>query len=497
MRLLLVCTLRPYPERRELRALLGSLERAGARRLELGPLDVEAVRALAERVAGAPPGATLMRRLQAGGGNPLFVSELLAGLAAEGTLEVTRVGTAEAPAGALPTSLRLMILRRLSALPEVTLEALRTASALGSRFAVSELALALAAPAARVAEALRPALTAAVLVEAGERVAFRHDLIREALYHDVPLAVRRALHRELARRLGAAGAASERIAEHMLCGAEPGDREAIEWLRRAGREAAPRAPVVAAELLEGALALTPAGVPAVEEIRAELVEPLVWSGRGVDLEALCREALAHGGGIEREHHFRLGLARGLLSQGRLLEARAEFDRLAHDPALAEHARPLVAGYAANLGAFLDPEEAADSAEAVLAAAPDGPAAGIARLALAAAALFSGRSDVALERLDGLARAGAADWPQVRLLRAMTLLDLDRHEEAREPLDDGLRRAVAAGASADSRSTTSRWCRSSTTPADSSERWPSTRPPSSWPARPASAGSSAAMPCGRR
>src|SRR5919199_1791686 len=85
--LLVICTLRPYPERRELRALLASLERLGATRLELEALDAGAVGALAERVAGAPPSAALRRRLEAVGGNPLFVIELVAALGAEGRLE--------------------------------------------------------------------------------------------------------------------------------------------------------------------------------------------------------------------------------------------------------------------------------------------------------------------------------------------------------------------------------------------------------------------------
>ncbi|HYY20645.1 MAG TPA: AAA family ATPase [Thermoleophilaceae bacterium] len=443
--LLVICTLRPYPERRELRALLASLERLGATRLELEALDAGAVGALAERVAGAPPSAALRRRLEAVGGNPLFVIELVAALGAQGQLERAPDGLAQARGDGLPPSLRLTILHRLSALPERTLEALRAASALGSRVAVSELAVALGRPVAELADALGPALSARALVEAGDRLAFRHELLREALYDDVPLAVRRALHRELGARLIAAGAPVERVAEHMLLGAEPGDREAIDWLRRAGRQAAPRAPVVAAELLERALALTPSDAPSYDEVRAELVEPLVWSGRGADVEALCREALGRAGGAERENHFRLGLARGLQTEGRLLEAHAEFERLARSPSLAEPARALVAAYAANLGAFLGAEEAAEGAAAVLKAAGDGPAGVIARIALAATALFSGHSDVALERLDRLARAGAGESLPVLLQRALTLLDLDRLEEARETIGAADRAVLGAPA----------------------------------------------------
>jgi DNA-binding NarL/FixJ family response regulator len=431
--LLVICTLRPYPERRELGALLASFERLGAVRLELGALDTRAVSALAERVAGAPPSVALLRRLGAVGGNPLFVIELVAALAAEDGLERLPDGLLQARGDSLPPSLRLTILRRLSALPDGTLEALRAASALGSSFLVSELAVALSKPVADLVDTLRPALAARALVEAGDRLAFRHDVIREALYEDVPLAVRRALHRELGARRIEAGPPVERVAAHMLLGAEPGDGEAIAWLRRASREAAPSAPAVAAELLERALALTSSDAPSYDEVRAELVEPLVWSGRGADVEALCREALARASGAERENHFRLGLARGLLTQGRLLEARAEYERLACSPSLAEPARLLVAAYAANLGAFLGAEEAAESAAAVLEAAADGPAAAIARIALAATALFSGHSDVALERLDRLPQPGAGESLPVLLLRALTLLDLDRLEEARETL----------------------------------------------------------------
>jgi len=53
-----------------------------------------------------------------------------------------------------------MILRRLSALPDGTLQALRVAAAVGSRFAVSELAFALGRPVAEQIDASGPALGA-------------------------------------------------------------------------------------------------------------------------------------------------------------------------------------------------------------------------------------------------------------------------------------------------------------------------------------------------
>ena len=47
--------------------------------------------------------------------------------------------------------------------------------------------------------------TADVLTEARERLAFRHDLLRQIIYAELPLSVRQALHRDAAtalRRLG-------------------------------------------------------------------------------------------------------------------------------------------------------------------------------------------------------------------------------------------------------------------------------------------------------
>ena len=78
-------------------------------------------------VVGAEPGQTLMAEVAATGGNPLYVSELLAALLEEGTIR-TVSGRAEVAEMTLPPTLRLTILRRLSFLPDDTLEALRAAS---------------------------------------------------------------------------------------------------------------------------------------------------------------------------------------------------------------------------------------------------------------------------------------------------------------------------------------------------------------------------------
>ena len=60
------------------------------------------------------------------------------------------------------------------------------------------------------------------------------------------------LHREAGVRLGAAGGSLERAATHVALGAEPGDGEAVTWLRRGAASATSRAPATAVRLLERA-----------------------------------------------------------------------------------------------------------------------------------------------------------------------------------------------------------------------------------------------------
>ena len=60
-----------------------------------------------------------------------------------------------------------------------------------------------------------------LLEETGEgRAAFRHALVREAIYENVPWLRRRSLHRELAERLSAEGKGSDQVAGHWQAAGE-------------------------------------------------------------------------------------------------------------------------------------------------------------------------------------------------------------------------------------------------------------------------------------
>ena len=226
---------------------------------------------VAEAVA-AEPGPGLMAGISGAAGNPLFVTELLGALAQEGAIE-TAGGRAEVAEMTLPPTLRLTILRRLSFLPDDTLQALRAASILGSSFTLTDLATVtgpLRAGAVRGAGARR--IRAHVIEDDGDRPAVPPRPDPRCHLRGSPAQRPPALHREAGQRLAGSGAPVLQVAEHLARGADAGDAEAIGWLTRAAREAAPTSPDVAADLLGRAIGLMDPADPGRDRLLAEQAE---------------------------------------------------------------------------------------------------------------------------------------------------------------------------------------------------------------------------------
>jgi predicted ATPase len=220
-----VCCVRHAPRIPELARLLDALEFGGAQRLLVGPLTDAAVLQMVAQTVSAQPGSELLAEISGAAGNPLFIVELLAALRQEGLIKT--VGKhADLESSGVPPTLRLTVLRRLSFLPDATLQALRGAAILGSSFSLTDLSVATGRPAAVLAGDLDEAIRAHVIHDDGTALRFRHDLIREVLYADVPVDMRRALHGESGQRLGQAGAPVLQVAEQFANGATMGDAEA-------------------------------------------------------------------------------------------------------------------------------------------------------------------------------------------------------------------------------------------------------------------------------
>jgi DNA-binding CsgD family transcriptional regulator len=441
--IMLVCTCRPLPRPPELERLVTSLAGHGARRLVLEPLDDPAVVTLVGTLVGAAPGPGLLRQVAGAGGNPLFVTELVGALTAGGSIRPTSDGGVDVGAVGMPPSLSLTILHRLSFLPQGTLDLLRAASVVGGSFTVGELSLVTGTPSFELLAALRESLAAGVLGEEPTRLRFRHDLLREALYQDLPTPVRAELHLDTARALARAGAPAEQVAEHLLRGAVPGDAEAVSWLRDAAAKVASHAPVVAVDLLGRALELTGPADPVRDRLLAEQAVSLMWSGSVLEAEQICRQVLARGHDPAVEPQLRQCLVQAMLARGRSEAALAEAEAAAAAPGMPEPDRARLRAWASmgriSLGDLVGAARLAEGARTV---AADDLARCISMSTLATVQHFRGHFTEAAElareavRLADRSQGLAAHRFNVHFYLGVFLLDLDRLEEARYMLGRG-------------------------------------------------------------
>jgi DNA-binding CsgD family transcriptional regulator len=239
----------------------------GLAELPLGRLDRDASRALlAERAPGLP--AVLADRVLAeAAGNPLALLELPAALSG---FPVAPADTPASPAALaaslelpaplpLPRRLQHSYYRQVAGLPAAVRTFLLVAAAeeTGDLGLVRRAAHGLGAPAAAAEEAERSGL---IVVDA-QAVAFRHPLVRAAVYQGVTSAERAAAHAALAAALGdplAGELGADRRAWHRAAAADGPDEQVAAELERAAARARQRlGHAAAAAALERAARLTP------------------------------------------------------------------------------------------------------------------------------------------------------------------------------------------------------------------------------------------------
>jgi len=214
VQLLLVGLTRPVPQREDLFALRRVVD--DAHRVQLGSLTEPAVVELVGALAGGRPDAALIDLAVGAAGNPLYLTEMLAALARSGGITVTTTGAAHLAAAAVPDSLPGAIADRLGFVSATTREVLRAAALLGVEFEITDLTAVLNRTVAALVPALDEARAMGVLADSGVGLAFRHPLIRDALYAEMPASVRAAWHRDAGRALASAGAAPDRVARQLL-----------------------------------------------------------------------------------------------------------------------------------------------------------------------------------------------------------------------------------------------------------------------------------------
>lgn len=213
-RALVLATLRPVPRSAELAAVVAAWTRAGARYLELRPLSSHAALELAESQLGASVGTSLRGSVLTAGGNPRFVTDVVRAVRDASALRSTGPGVVDAVGSEWSDRLGAVVAGRIDYLGPEVVRLLNEASVLGTSFVMADLAELACQPVADCWRVLRHALAAGVVHARGDRLVFRHELVRSALYSGLDPAVRRALHEHAARTLDAAGAPDVVVMSH-------------------------------------------------------------------------------------------------------------------------------------------------------------------------------------------------------------------------------------------------------------------------------------------
>jgi DNA-binding CsgD family transcriptional regulator len=286
------------------RETLTALQRANATVVRVAAISPDAVADLVQDTVRANADPSLLSLAAKAHGNPFLLMELLGGLHEEGRLTVSG-GRAVAAGDALPRRLGAGIQQRLDLLPDDAGEIVRVAAVLPDRFSVGLLAAMLDRQPTSLMSALENAVRADLLVEDGERLRFRHDLLREATRQSLPQSLRRAMERQSASLMLTMGAAPAEVATQLARSADPGDREAVSALRQAARSVGRSDAGTAADLSKRALELLPANDAEHGRLVADTVELLNRARRYGEAEELAVAALSEAASPEEEAEIRL------------------------------------------------------------------------------------------------------------------------------------------------------------------------------------------------
>jgi DNA-binding CsgD family transcriptional regulator len=286
---------------------LEQLKQEGARTIALGPLDDDAVAQLAADILAAEPDQSILKQLAEADGSPFLLVETLLGLQEEERIRVVD-GRAELIHGQLPRRVHEKMRQRLGRLSDEASDAVTVAASLGRTFTFDELARTLGRSAPDLLAPVGELLEANLLVERDEKLAFWHDITREAVRASVPVTARRALDRQAAGVLLEAGAPPVEVAGQLAASAETGDEVAIATLLDAAKTLVTTDPDTAARFGQRALEIAPSHHPQRGEIVATTAIALHITGNSEQAIAFADHALRETLPALQEAEVRLSIA---------------------------------------------------------------------------------------------------------------------------------------------------------------------------------------------
>ncbi|HZE30675.1 MAG TPA: BTAD domain-containing putative transcriptional regulator, partial [Actinoallomurus sp.] len=293
MPLLLITTTRSGWKGTGMSAVHDRVANTGGTVVHLGPLSAGETDELTGHLVGARQGAILRRLTARAEGNPLYITELVRGLVrAQSIAIVDGVATVEPrQADLAPHTLRSAVDRASREVSERARDLLRWLAVLGDDVPVRRLFEVLV-PAGRgeLQDSIEESVSAGLLVDGGDRLRFRHPLLREVVYQEITRPFRGVMHTQAARALAVTGAPGVSVAEHLVGEDTDMDDWAVEWLSANAAHLGDTAPEATVQLIERTLLERRVDRATRETLRMSLVRLLFRLARLP--ESSIRQALA-------------------------------------------------------------------------------------------------------------------------------------------------------------------------------------------------------------
>jgi DNA-binding CsgD family transcriptional regulator len=299
--------LRPGQGPPHLRSALDYLERDGAAKIVLGPLDQAGVAQVAADVLGAEPDSELLKMVEGAAGSPFLLVELISGLREENLVRIES-GRAVLVEWRLPQRVSQSMRLRLERMSDSARQVVTVAAALGRRLSLNDVAAMLNLSPSELLTPVDELIHADLLTERDGALMFGHDLTLEAVRASVPLSVRRSLDRQAASVLIAGGALPVEVATQLAESAEPGDEVAITTLFKAADALGITDPGAAADLSHRALELASRRHPLRGPLVAQTALWLHAAGRAEEAKAFADTALRQALPPGQEAEVRLSIA---------------------------------------------------------------------------------------------------------------------------------------------------------------------------------------------
>jgi DNA-binding CsgD family transcriptional regulator/tetratricopeptide (TPR) repeat protein len=368
------------------------------------------------------PDAAVRELLRGVGGNPFWTVQVLDGLARRKARGLTT--------DSMHSELVGGIHHRLQSVEPGAAALMRLVAVWGKALPVPTASRLLSDVTAAVLIAAREAEASGLLAHDERGIVIPHDLLREAVYADIPPAERDALHRLCGRYLLAAEPSALAAAPHFRAVAGRGDLEAVRALEQAAAHSAATMPDQAAELAQEAFALVPADHPLWLDAGQKAVALLARVQRESAVVATADRLIAGTKNTDAAARLEVQVCRALWSIGACREIKRRVDFTLRSDEVSSVARARLFAVRALASTRTDSRASAQSAaeSALLSGRElrDEVAERLALLALTEVARNEGRHQAVLDRFTELRSISPTAYlaDEIRVLQ-----HLDRYDEA--------------------------------------------------------------------